>query len=375
MRPTIVAIAIAAVACGGAGRVLRVGPGQPFAVPSAAMAAAGDGDTVRIDSAGRYENDVALIDRDGLTIEGVGPTRAVVHTDGRVYGRKGIWVFAAGRHDLTVRNVDLSGARVAAADGGNGAAVRAEGAGITLLNCRLHDCQDGLLTGAGRGTVTVEHCELDHNGPDGLTHNVYVGDVDAFVFRFNDSHDAAVGHLLKSRAKVNWIEYNRLDDGGGAASYEVDLPDGGRAAVVGNLIVQTARTGNPTVLAYGEEHDARPGELDVVGNTFVNARPGATFIAADRLPAGFRLVARNNLFVGPGTAVRIDRGTPTVGGNVAIATESSGDHRPAHGSPAAGAAVPAGVDWAGEPLTPAFEPGPAFALRRSAADAGAFATR
>ena len=99
---------VVALASGGAARVLRVGPGQPYAVPSAAFAAAADGDTVRIDPAGDYVNDVGLIARDRLMIEADGPGRAVIRTDGRVYGRKGIWVFAAGHRGLTVRNVELA---------------------------------------------------------------------------------------------------------------------------------------------------------------------------------------------------------------------------------------------------------------------------
>src|SRR5207249_2554137 len=52
-------------------RVLRVGPGKPFALPSAAASAATEGAVIEID-AGLYEGDVAIWTADHLTIRGVG---------------------------------------------------------------------------------------------------------------------------------------------------------------------------------------------------------------------------------------------------------------------------------------------------------------
>lgn len=47
--------AIPAVA---AAATLRVGPGQPFATPCAAVAAANHGDTIEVDAAGNYAGNV-----------------------------------------------------------------------------------------------------------------------------------------------------------------------------------------------------------------------------------------------------------------------------------------------------------------------------
>ena len=364
---------VVALASGGAARVLRVGPGQPYAVPSAAFAAAADGDTVRIDPAGDYVNDVGLIARDRLMIEADGPGRTVIRTDGRVYGRKGIWVFAAGHRGLTVRNVELAGARVADADGANGAGLRIEGADVTVEHCRFDDDQDGILSGGTNGTIMIEHCQFDRCGPNGLAHNVYIsGGADRLVFQFNDSRSARVGHLLKSRAAVNLIRYNRLDDGDGHASYELDLPNGGRSEVVGNLIRQSADTGNATMLAYGEEGHLPPGSsLTVAYNTFVNDRPdGGTFIDAQHLPVGFRLRADDNVFAGPGTVVQMNAGRPTLAGNVmatvtACRFVAADDFHPGARSPAVHAAVTTEA-------MPAFECGEESVPRSSTVDAGAF---
>ena len=101
--------------------------------------------------------------------------------------------------------------------------------------------------GGTTGTLTIEHSEFANNGlgdgcnAGGCTHNVYVANVDRLNFRFNWSHRIATdtmdkGHLLKSRAKLNYILYNRLSGEDGFDSYEIDLPNGGNAVITGNVI-------------------------------------------------------------------------------------------------------------------------------------------
>ena len=54
LRPVLCASIAAGIALPAAGATLQVGPGQPFATPCAAIAAAHDGDTILIDAAGNY---------------------------------------------------------------------------------------------------------------------------------------------------------------------------------------------------------------------------------------------------------------------------------------------------------------------------------
>jgi hypothetical protein len=336
-------------------RVLSAGPGKQFSNPSEAIAAASDGDTIQIDAGGNYFNDVAIINTSHLTIEGVGSQRAVIKTDGRVYGRKGIWVFAETATDLTLRNIDFEGARVSEKDGANGAGIRALGRNLTVENCRFHNNQDGIL--GGLGVTTIEHCEFDHNGLTGLTHNLYIGDQNGtLIFRFNYSHDTVIGHLLKSRAAKNIIEYNRLSDDTGTGSYELNLPNGGSANIIGNIIQQSAKSQNHVIFSYGEEGITHPNsELNVVNNTFVNDADSGTFISTGRLPAGCSVRLLNNIFAGPGTV--ISGTTARQAGNFIGSVTQAGFTDPAkfdfHLSATSGAiglAIDPGCDSAGAPL-------------------------
>jgi hypothetical protein len=343
-------------------RTLSVGPGGQYSKPSAAIAAAAEGDTIQIDAAGNYDNDVALIGRSNLTIEGVdrsgGRAKAKIRTDGRVYGRKGIWVFAEGASNLRVRNIDFEGARVSEGDGANGAGIRALGRNLTLDNCRFYNNQDGIL--GGFGTTTITGCEFDHNGLTGLTHNLYIADqAGTLIFRCNYSHDTAVGHLLKSRAAINVIQYNRLTDNTGTGSYELDLPNGGFANVVGNIIQQSKDSQNSVIFAYGEEGVINPkSELNVINNTFVNDRATGTFISAQKLPSGFKLTMKNNIFAGPGTTISMNLGEPFTGGNMiepvvekaGFVDEANYNYALTKDSSAIGVGVDAGKDGRGETL-------------------------
>lgn len=60
------------------GGTLEVGPGQPYATPCAAIAAATAGDTILIDAAGNYGGDVCAWSKDGLTLRGVNGDRKSV---------------------------------------------------------------------------------------------------------------------------------------------------------------------------------------------------------------------------------------------------------------------------------------------------------
>ncbi|WP_395683940.1 hypothetical protein [Dokdonella sp.] len=282
-----------------AGNTLHVGPGQAYAAPCAAIAAAGAGDTILIEAAGAYDGDVCAWSTNGLTLRGVNG-RPHIDAAGNDAQGKAIWVISG--NDTTIDNVELSGCHVPDA---NGAGIRQQGTNLTVRNAWFHDNENGILAGENiASTITIEHSEFAHNGAgDGYSHNLYIGHVARLVFRYNWSHGAVVGHLLKSRAARNDILYNRLTgEAGGSESYEINLPNGGLSYVIGNLVEQPSTTQNGAMLDYlseglGPNTDDR---LFVVNNTFVNDRGSGTFLQIGAT-ATTSAVARNNIFHGGGT--------------------------------------------------------------------------
>jgi hypothetical protein len=191
---------------------LSFGPGQAYSHCSDAFAVAAPGDTIEI-AAGTYAGDVATIRTDKLTIRGVGG-RVKIPAAGKNAGGKAIWVAVA--NDLVIENIDFSGARV---PDHNGAGIRAEGDNLTIRHCGFYDCEDGILGGSGE--MLIEHCQFAHCGPvaNPATHSLYISNrCTKLVFQFNYSTDVIQGHLLKTRARENWILYNRLTDENGTGS-------------------------------------------------------------------------------------------------------------------------------------------------------------
>ncbi len=335
--------------------ILRVGPGKPYAKPCAAIAAASPGDTIEIDTSVTYLGDVCGWSTSGLTLRGVGGGRAHIDANGKNYGGKGIWVIAG--TNTTVENIEFSGATVVDQ---NGAGIRQEGDNLTVRNCYFHDNDEGILAdGSANGTILIEFSEFARNGfGDGQSHNLYINHVGKFIFRYNYSHQAKIGHLLKSRATENYILYNRLtDETTGTASYEINLPNGGLSYVIGNLIEQGPNTDNSAMISYLEEGPtaANPSSaLFVVNNTLVNDYTSGTFVyvASGAVPA----VIKNNIFAGPGsltnqaTAVKANNFL----GDAKLADPTNYDYHLLTGSPAINAGADPG-SGSGYSLLPVFQ--------------------
>lgn len=277
------------------GKVVRVGPNEAILSIAQATKIAKDGDIVEI-QAGIYHADVALWNQKKLTIRGIGGT-ARIFADGKIAEGKAIWVIRNG--DFDIENIDFIGAR---ASDKNGAGIRFENGRLHLKNCLFFDNQTGFLAGGEGGIVEIENSEFAYNGAgDGQSHNLYVGTIQSLKITGSYFHHANVGHLVKSRAKNNYIAYNRIsDEDGGKASYEIDFPNGGNATVIGNIIQQNRNTENSTIIAYGEEGYKWPeNRLSLASNTIVNDHPyGGAFLRVS--PGAQSVVSTNNLFIGMG---------------------------------------------------------------------------
>lgn len=285
-------LALAALPVPSRALTLHVGRDKSYQTVRAAAEAALPGDVVLID-AGTYSADVATWRADNVTVRAIGG-RAHLSADGAQEGGKAIWV-VQGRN-FTAEGIEFSGAKV---PDQNGAGIRSETPGTLILrDCYFHDNEDGILGGAD--SMVIENCVFDRNGAgDGRTHNIYASGR-SFTLRGCTTRRAVVGHNVKTRAKNNYILYNRiLDEASGTTSYEVDVPDCGRTYLIGNVIEQGPMSENATIVSYGAESATNVQDLYVVNNTIVNDRPGdAIFL---RLRDGTKALIQNNILYGTGT--------------------------------------------------------------------------
>ncbi|HEX19619.1 MAG TPA: hypothetical protein ENG78_02200, partial [Acidiferrobacteraceae bacterium] len=212
-------------------RILRVGSTRKYKKPSDAARVARAADVIEID-AGVYYADATVWWKPNIVIRGVGGRAHIVAQGAHAEG-KAVWVIKG--DNTRVENIEVSGARV---PDRNGAAIRQEGANLTLCNVYMHDNENGLL--GGGGTVLVEYSEFARNGfGKGQTHNIYIVNTEKFILRYSYSHHAKIGHNVKSRAKNNYILYNLIMDGReGQSSYGIDIPEGGHTYIVGNIVQQ-----------------------------------------------------------------------------------------------------------------------------------------
>lgn len=329
--------------------VLRVAAGT--ALPTLAQAArvAQEGMTIEV-VADDYAADVAVWTQDRLTLRAVGG-RVRLHAQGAAAEGKAIWVVRA--QQMRATGFDFIGCRV---PHHNGAGIRLEAGTLAVHDCRFLDNQMGLMT-ANEAAIELEvhGCEFARNQrPDGHNHNLYAGRIARLTVTGCWSHSARTGHLLKSRAAHNLILANLLADGpDGAASYELEFPEGGQARVLGNLIQQSRHTQNLHMVSFGAEAwRGADHELLMAHNTFIDDTGQGTLLrAAPGRPAG-RIVLANNVWVG---SKRLDAPGAELHNNFTL-SDADLDAGPVHhrrlraNSPAWGQAADRG-----EALRPAFE--------------------
>lgn len=284
--------------------VWRVGPLRTYTLPSQVAGLVSNGDTVEID-AGSYM-DCAVWNNNNLLLTGVG--KGFAHLQTQVCQSKGIWVIYG--KDITIENIEFSGAVISNQDGENGAGIRAQGGSLTIKNCYFHNNQEGILENPSDSVtdIIILNSVFEFNGCDtgyevGYEHNMYIGHARSFTLEASYSHGAVIGHNLKSRAYKNYILYNRImDDSNGTSSRDVDLPNGGQAVVMGNLFEKGPLAQNDNTLEFGLEGYANPSpqNLYIINNTFVDDKPsGCSFI--DMQPGADTLLIQNNIFAGLAT--------------------------------------------------------------------------
>lgn len=307
--------------------IFKVGPTRAIVKPCDVLKASPSlvpGDIIEIDGADANGKQIEYVDDfcdwtvPNLTFRGVGAKRPHIRRQsGALPGGQGIWrpTFAQGtKSTYTFENLEMSGAR----NGENAQPIWVAYTSIVIRNCYFHDNDMGVLmfnewtsSDLRMYDAVIENSEFAYNGTgSGQNHNVYLGAIRSLTFRYNYSHDSNGGQLLKSRAGVSYVFYNRFVDSiNGVSNYESDFPHGGRVYYVGNIIYQAQGNSNSNfhILAFRAEgtgalptlsHENLLQELYAVNNTFVNGRTEGVFIRYYGTPTA--LVIKNNIFAGPG---------------------------------------------------------------------------
>lgn len=338
-------------------KIWQVGPSRTYVKPSAVAGLVTTGDTVDID-AGEYVGDVAKWFAGNLLLRGVGVGRAHLKANGNYAEGKAIWVIKGA--DCRVENIEFSGCQV---PDHNGAGIRQEGQNLTMVNCSFHHNEMGILTvNDGISNYVFERCEFYENGyGDGYSHNVYVGRVNSLTMRYCYSHDAKVGHLVKSRAQQNLLLYNRFTLENGDGSYEVDLPNGGLAILIGNVIEQAPGSQNGGIVAFALEGATNTQQqLALAHNTILNNRFDGRFVQYGGTP---QVKATGNLFLGKGTLIQGSGGVIDTSFNLHLTDTAAAmltdlPHylfRPLTGSPCINAGNPNPGTFEAYPLLPQEE--------------------
>lgn len=265
--PLLVALTFTAPAL--AGKTLEVGETKTYKTPSAAIAAAADGDKVLIDP-GEYF-DCSIVAANDLTIEGTAVDGSAIMTD-KACGGKAILVTQG--DNITIRNLTLTRARV---PDGNGAGIRAEGNGLLIERVKFLNNQNGILAAPNpQGTITIRDSDFRRNGDcnPSCAHGVYVNALKLLRIEKSRFSDTRRAHHIKSRAlRTEVIGCEIIDGPTGTASYLIEVPNGGTLIVQNSTMEKGPKAENrSTAIVIGAEGVTQPTrEITITNNIFRNA--------------------------------------------------------------------------------------------------------
>ena len=285
--------------------IWNVGPDRNYKYCSQVNSLLSDGDTVEIDN-GFYENDKQVTwTNNNLLIRGIGGTPIlkagdIIATDNS--NGKGIFVIKG--NNTTIEDIEFTNAKVI---DNNGAGIRQEGSNLIVSKCTFSGNEMGILAGGTiqNCTILIEFCKFFNCGSTnnpGYQHNIYINHIDTLIFRFNYSYDAtAQGHEFKSRASNNYILYNIISNYTSEDSRNIDIPNGGTAVLIGNIIEQNQNSANSNIIGFGLEGltNPPPHNLWLTNNTIINKKSTGSFINTANIDT---LYLKNNVFAGKKTA-------------------------------------------------------------------------
>lgn len=163
---------------------------------------------------------------------------------------------------------------------------------IVVRNCRLHDCANGFFSAFETAEIRLDGCQVFGNGVAGsiYQHNAYTESAGMIYEgnRFGPLRTDARGNNLKDRSAGLVVRYNWIEGG----NRQLDLVDAedseairadpryDRAYVYGNVLIETADSGNNQVVHFGgdngPEETFRHGPLFFFNNTVISERTDKT---------------------------------------------------------------------------------------------------
>jgi hypothetical protein len=268
-------------------KTLDVGPERPYKQPSAAAAAAVDGDTVEIDPGEYFDCAVWAASRLTIAARGAG----AVITDKTCEGKA---LFITRGDDIIIRNLTFTRARV---PDENGAGIRAEGKNLTIDHSRFINNENGILAGdSAMSRIMVSNSEFVRNGKCGsaCSHGIYVGKIALLHVEHSKFFETKEGHHVKSRALRTELIADEITDGKeGTASYLVEIPNGGSLIIEDSVLEKGPNNGNHSaaVMIGAEGVTQRTEELRFVRNKFTNDEAHQTIFVRNLTATGAVLEA------------------------------------------------------------------------------------
>lgn len=278
--------------------------GQGFPTLSAAIGAIGDRKGTVIVAPGTY-HECAVQQGGDLTIRAATPGTAIF--DGVPCEGKAALVLRG--RTSTIDGIVFQNLRV---PDGNGAGIRLESGSLTVVNSLFRNSEEGILTGDGLGSVTIDRstfrklgrCDRDLD----CAHGVYIGRMASLTVTRSRFDQGMGGHYLKTRTARVAITDNSFDDSAGhVTNYMIDLSNGATGTITGNEMVQGRDKDNYsafiTVAPEGREHGSAGLVIDGNSASFVpglsrsstfvaNFTDDAVRIGSNRLAGGIKVQDR-----------------------------------------------------------------------------------
>ncbi|HUB97436.1 MAG TPA: right-handed parallel beta-helix repeat-containing protein [Stellaceae bacterium] len=245
---------------------LCVGKGERYPTVAAALEAAHAGST--IDVVGDTFHERVSLALPHVTVRG---TAGRPHFDCAGLALPGDKAcFSITADGVTLDNLEISGATVPVAQGGDGACIRSkDAADLTLASVFCHGSQNGVIVSGG--SVTVTHSEFYGNGGKGIARNADFGDgctkltVTGSIFRDTRAGDEFTSRCLKTEISDSTF---RSTQGRRA----VDFPDAGDAMIFRSTFEKTPGSSDRYIITFASDSCAHPGSLTLKEITILNSR-------------------------------------------------------------------------------------------------------